>query len=206
MILLPLGVVFATVGGIMYFASAGSGPSDDPEIRHPVSEKMLADASMMTAKAAPYFRIKDAHGLDVQIGGAGKRPQLVYFILDGCPCSVNAQPLFNKLYLRYKDRVDFVGVINVSQSKAIDYAGQMTLLHPLVCDESLRITKAFGARQSTYNVVIRPDGMIDKLWPGYSQKTVLDLDRRLAKLTHSTDPPIDASLAPEEMASGCFFY
>ncbi len=192
----------------MYYASIkpAEAATPIPEIRHPVSREMLEQAAIFSQKAAPYFRLKDAHGIDVQIGGVGKKPQFVYFILDGCPCSLDAQPLFNKMYARYKDKVDFIGVINTPKTGAIDYAGMTTALHPIVCDPDLQIIKAFKARESTYNVLIRPDGIIEKMWPGYCQDTMAELNRRLAKLTGEKEVAFDASLAPKEMKSGCFFY
>ncbi|HVT14368.1 MAG TPA: redoxin domain-containing protein [Fimbriimonadaceae bacterium] len=207
-ILVPLGVSLAVAGGIMYYASIkpAEAATPVPEIRHPVSRAMLLDAATFSEKVAPYFRLQDAHGIDVQIGGVGKKPQFVYFILDGCPCSLDAQPLFNKMYQRYKDKVDFIGVIDKPKPNAIDYAGMTTMLCPIVSDPDLKIVKAFKARESTYNVLIRPDGTIEKMWPGYCQNTMAELNRRLAKLTGEKEVAFDASLAPKEMKSGCFFY
>lgn len=193
----------------MYYASLRPAEAAAPivaEVRHPVSREMLLDAAVFSEKAAPYFKLKDAHGIDVQIGGVGKKPQFVYFILDGCPCSLDAQPLFNKMYAKYKDKVDFIGVINTAKAKAIDYAGMTTTVHPIVCDPDLTIIKAFKAKESTYNALIRPDGTIEKLWPGYSQDTLHDLNRRLAKLTGEKEVAFDAAYAPTKMTSGCYFY
>ena len=63
--------------------------------------------------------------------------------------SLDAQPLFNRMYARYKDKVDFIGVITSGKAKAIDYAGMTTMLGLIVCDEDLKIAKAYQAKQST---------------------------------------------------------
>lgn len=206
----PFGISLAVVGGIIVYAAGQPGKPETPyivaEVRHPVSDEMLLAAKAMSQKASPFFKVKDIHGINVQIGGQGKKPQFVYFILDGCPCSIDVQPLFNRMYQRYKDKVDFIGVINVDKAKAIDYAGANTVLHPVVSDQALDIIKAFHAKQSTYHLVIRPNGTIEKLWPGYSQATLYELNTVLAKLTRTKEEPFDAAYATKKPASGCFFY
>lgn len=212
-ILVPLSVALAVAGGIVYYASikpaaaafSAGTPFVVSEVRHPVSKEMIIAADLLAKKTAPFFKVKDAHGIDVQIGGAGKKPQFVYFILSGCPCSLDAQPLFNKMYMRFKDKVDFIGIINVGKAKALDYAGDTTVLHPLVCDEDHKIIKAFDAKQSTYNILIRPNGTIEKAWPGYWQDSLHELNHDLALLTKTPETPFDAAFAPVKKTSGCYF-
>ncbi len=211
-IIVPLAISLATAGGIMLYASAqpplpkAKAPDIVAEVRHPVSEAMLLNALKMSKQTAPFYKVQDARGVDVQIGGTGSKPQFVYFILDGCPCSFDVQPLFNSLYTRYKGKVDFIGIINVGKAKALDYAGPTMLTHPIVCSEDLKIMKAFGAKQSTYSALILPDGTIAKMWPGYSQSSLHELNKMLAKLTDTKEQPFDAQYAPKEMTSGCYFY
>lgn len=174
-------------------------------IRHPVTPEMLKAAGAMSTKAAPFFERKDLRGQDVRIGGAGERPQFVYFILSGCPCSVDVQPLFNKMAARYGDKADFIGVINVGPEKAKDYAGENTVLHPIVSEPGLQVMKAYGAKQSVYSALVRPDGTIERMWPGYSESMLHELNRRLAQLTGIKEEAFDAKYAPKELASGCFF-
>jgi peroxiredoxin len=209
-ILVPLGFAFAVTGGILIYASiqpakASPAPAISNEPRHPVTEEMIRSTGDMSSKAAPFFKLKDAHGIEVQLGGAGPRPQFVYFILDGCPCSIDVQPFFNRFYKRYKDKVDFIGVINTGVAKAKDYAGTTTLLHPLVCDEDLKIVDAYGAKESTYSVLVNRDGTIERMWPGYSQDILREMNSRLAKLAGVKEEPFDVAYAPKQKSSGCFF-
>jgi hypothetical protein len=208
-IFVPLGLALAVAGGLMYYAAIQPAQAAKPyimgEVRHPVSQEMLKQASFMSKKTAPFFKVKDIHGIDVQIGGQGQKPQFVYFILDGCPCSLDVQPLFNRMYLRFKDKVDFIGVINVGKAKALDYTGTTTTLHPVVSDESLEIIRAYGAKQSTYSALIERDGTILKMWPGYSQGTLHELNRLLAKQVAAKEEKFDAAYAPNEQTTGCKF-
>lgn len=208
-VFVPLGVALAVAGGLMYYAAQRSEPQQKPyivgEVRHEVSPAMVANAKAMSKKTAPFFKTKDAHGIDVQIGGAGKKPQFVYFILEGCPCSLDAQPLFNKMYLRYKDKVDFIGVISSPKDKALNYAGETSLLHPIVADPEKKIIAGYGIKQSTYSVLILPNGIIDTMWPGYSSPMLKELNADLAKLTNTKEVAFDTLYAPKELASGCYF-
>ncbi len=216
-VLVSLGALLALAGGFLRLMGsrppkiAGNAARADAsvvrdEVRHPVTAAMLFDASSLTDKPGPFRMATDIHGKDLQIGGAGKRPQFIYFILDGCPCSLDAQPLFNRLYRRFQGKVDFIGIINVGKARAIDYSGANTVLHPIVADEKLDLMRAFHARQSTYNLIVRPDGAIEKMWPGYSQATLAEVNSRLAQLTNTKAEAFDASLAPKKMDSGCYFY
>lgn len=217
-ILVPLGAALASAGIVLYYGSRQPSAivsdrttpgekivSINNEPRHPVSPLMVREAALIARKTAPFFKLKDAHGIDIQIGGTGSKPQFIYFILEGCPCSLDAQPLFNRMYQRYKDRVDFIGVINAGKAKALDFAGETTTLHPIVCDEHLTVIKAYGAKQSTYNAVVRPDGTVERMWPGYSQSYLHELNSVLARLTGTKEEPFDAAYAPVKPASGCVF-
>lgn len=208
-VFVPFGVALAVAGGLMYYASQRSEPREKlyiaGEVRHPVSKEMEAEAKAMAKKTAPFFKVKDAHDIEVQIGGEGKKPQFVYFILEGCPCSLDVQPFYNKLYQRYKDKVDFIGVISSSREKALDFAGQTTLLHPIVSDPDKKIIKAYGVKQSTYSVLILPTGMVDTMWPGYSSGMLKELNSDLAKLSKAKEVPFDTMYAPKQITSGCFF-
>ncbi len=166
---------------------------------------MLLATGAMALKPAPFFKLKDIHGWNVQLGGAGKKPQFVYFILDGCPCSIDAQPLFNRIHARFKDKIDFIGIIDVDAAKGKDYAGQNNVLGPIVSDVKKEIIHAYGAKASVYNALIRPDGTIEKMWPGYDKAMLIELNSRLSKLTGTKEEPFDPGYAPTKPASGCAF-
>ena len=195
----------------MYYAALKPVPikNDFPfvesHVRHPVTEEMLMAAGKFSAKPAPFFKLKDIHGNAAQIGGAGKKPQFVYFILKGCPCSVDAQPLFNRMYARYKDKVDFIGVISSGVSDAKDYAGENNVLNAVVSDTDKKIIHAYGAKQSVYSALVGTKGEIVKIFPGYSQSMLVELNDRLAQMTGTETQPFDAALAPKQYATGCNF-
>lgn len=209
-VLVPIALVLAFAGALMYRAGTARTASTSDlvaatKVRHPVTESMLKATGAMSRRAAPYFKVQDAHGKPVQIGGSGNRPQFVYFILKGCPCSIEAQLYFNRVYDRFHGRADVIGVINTDRGGALDFAGQSSVLGPIVADEPLTIIHAFGAKESTYSALIGADGTIEKMWPGYSAGMLQDLNVRLAKSTHVEATPLDVRYAPPKLESGCFF-
>lgn len=209
-ILVPLALALASAGAVMlYVAQKPEAPvpiiSSDFHVRHPVTEAMIRETGEMKAKPAPFFKLEDVHGIPVQLGGAGKKPQFVYFVLKGCPCSIEAQPLFNKMYDRYKDKVDFIAVMSSKPAEVKNYAGEMTVLGPMVSDPDLKIVKAYGAVASVYSALVKPNGAIEKMYPGYSVSMLTELNEKLAQMTETKLEKFDASLAPKEYASGCAF-
>lgn len=208
-VLIPIAIVLAFAGALMYRAgttrAAGSTDGLITRVRHPVTEAMLRATWAMSRKSAPYFKVQDAHGKPVQIGGSGTRPQFIYFILKGCPCSIEAQLYFNRVYDRFHDQADVIGVINTDGPEALDFAGESSVLGPIVADKPLTIIHAFGAKESTYSVLIGADGTIEKMWPGYSSGMLEDLNARLSKMTHAKARPLDVRFAPPKLESGCFF-
>ncbi len=179
--------------------------SSDFLVRHYVTPEMIKSTDGMAAKAAPFFKLKDIHDIPVQLGGAGSKPQFIYFVLKGCPCSIEAQPYFNRLYDRYKDKVDFVAVMSSKPADAKDYAGECNVLGPVISDPEKKIIKSYGAVASVYSAVVSPTGAILKMYPGISIDMLNELNSRLAKLANTKEMPFDTAYAPKEYATGCAF-
>ena len=56
-----------------------------------------------------------------------------------------------------------------------------------------------------YVALVRPDGVIDTLWPGYSAEMLQDLGRRVARLARTAEVPLDVRDAPTVPTTGCPF-
>lgn len=174
--------------------------------RHPVTEKMMAETAEKAKKVAPGFTLKDTEGKEVTIGSpSAPRPQFVYFVLDGCPCSFDAEPLFQKLSRRYQGKVDFVAVTNAGQTKAHQWHTQMLVPYSVVPDPKLEVIKAYEAVSSVYSALVTKDGKIEKMWPGYSQDILKEMNAEFAKISGVKEEPFDPEFAPKERATGCAF-
>ncbi|MGV3617146.1 MAG: peroxiredoxin family protein [Fimbriimonas sp.] len=209
-ITVPAGLAFASAGGLMYLAAMG--PHTDgqgfeiPQERHPVTPEMERETAALAKRVATAFETKDFEGKPVTIAPAnGERPQFVYFVLDGCPCSYDAEPLFQRLSKRYKGKIDFVTITNADEKKAREWSVQMLVPYPVISDPGKEIIGAYEAKSSVYSALITKDGRIAKMWPGYSQKILADQNALMAKLTGVKETPFDAQYAPEEKSTGCAF-
>lgn len=210
LIVVPLALALASAGAVMFYVA--QKPQQQPDVitsdfhvRHPVTAEMIRATGAKSAKPAPFFKLDDVHGLPVQLGGAGKKPQFVYFVLKGCPCSIESQPLFNQLYLKFKGKVDIIAVMSSKPADVKDYAGEMNVLAPIISDPDKKIIKSYGAIASVYSALVTPDGAIEKMYPGISKAMLKELNSKLEKMTATTPVPFDTTLAPDEYASGCTF-
>ncbi|HSI71800.1 MAG TPA: redoxin domain-containing protein [Fimbriimonas sp.] len=207
---LPAGLALASAGGLLYYL--GMQPkvqtvdvlSGQP--RHPVTAEMTQATGSKSAKVAPAFKAQDIHGKSVVIGSpSADRPQFVYFVLDGCPCSIEAEPLFHDLAKQFQGKVDFVSVTNADLAKAKRWDVQMLPSYPVISDPRLEIIRSFGAKNSVYSALIGKDGKIVKMWPGYSVGILTEMNKLMAKEAWVTEKPFDTKYAPLEQSSGCTF-
>lgn len=209
-ITLPAGLALASGGGLMLLLANRphtSGPTFEVgQVRHLVTPEMSQGAKAQMKKVATGFATKDYEGKPVAIAPPHMdRPQFVYFVLDGCPCSFDAEPIFHRLAKRYEGKIDFVSVTNGDVQKARDWSVQMLVPYPVVPDPNKEIIGAYAAKSSVYSALITKDGHIAKMWPGYSQSIIKDQNALMAKLSGEKEVPFDAEYAPVENATGCAF-
>ncbi len=199
--------------GLAVFLTARQSPPSANQIpgidftqpEHPVTPEMIREADKLALKDAPEFHLTSVRDEVATISGKQQRPQFVLFILDGCPCSIDAQPLFNNLAKQWKGQVDFYGVIDSDQKKGRAWASDYRAAFPVVPDAKKEIIKAYGAKQSVYCVLISTDGKVVKMWPGYSQDMMKEMNEMIAAEAGAEAKPFDAQYAPNDKTSGCFF-
>lgn len=171
--------------------------------KHPITPDMERETGRLALKPAPDFTLTDPSGRSVRLGGYGK-PQFILFILDGCPCSVDAQPIMTKLSKRYDGKVDFVGVIDAGMDKAKDWKRLYSVPFPIVPDPDVKVIHAYEAKHSVYNCLV-VEGRIVKMWPGYSADILKQINGELAKAAGVEEMPFDPEYAPKAKTSGCLF-
>jgi peroxiredoxin len=198
--ILSAGLVLA---GILALAAAVFVPASTS---HPVTPGMLSSAREKSGSRLPDVAAEGSDGRTTSLAEvAMDRPAVLFFIKAGCPCSEAAEPFFHRLHAAYGARVAFLGVIGGDRAAAQEWADRHRSPYPVLADPDLRIIGTCGVERSAYVAVIVRGGAIDRLWPGYSQRMLAELDVRLAHLTRVTRPPIDATGAPLDLATGCSF-
>lgn len=206
---LSLGI--CAIGLVVFLSTKRPNPAtqipgiDFTQPEHPVTSKMIEEAEKLALKPAPEYQLMSVREEPVKISGPREKPQFVLFILDGCPCSIDAQPLFNAFAKQWKDKVEFVGVIDSEPKKGRVWTQDYRPVFPVVSDSKKEIIKAYGAKQSVYCALISKEGKIVKLWPGYSQDMMKEMNEMIAKEAGVEAKAFDAKYAPNEKTSGCFF-
>ncbi|MBW7927431.1 MAG: redoxin domain-containing protein [Fimbriimonadaceae bacterium] len=184
-----------------------ANPVEAAKPRHPVTNEMWQDAEKAAGQPAPVFEAKDANGATHSLATlTGGKPLALYFIKDGCPCSVDVEPLYQRMAAKFGDKVRFAGVINGDAEIAKAWLAKMETPYPVLLDPDIKVVKEYKADRSVYLLVIGPDGNIVRMWPGYSQTMLSELNATLAKMTGTEETPFDAAYAPREPTSGCSFY
>jgi peroxiredoxin len=214
-IALPIALLLAGAGGLLAVKAkqpppvriqeAGGIPLL-PKEDHPVTPEMAAAVERKATEMAP--ELEGVSTRDDRIAIAprdGDRPQFVYFVLHGCPCSFEVEPLFKRLYLHFEGEVQFVSVTDADLEGAKKWSDQMLVPYPVIPDPGKRIIRAFNAKNSVYSALISRDGRIVKMWPGYSRDILLEMNELMAKELGLEPDSFDPQYAPLEEKSGCVF-
>lgn len=179
---------------------------DFANVRHYVTKEMEVETAAARNRQLPEIQGTTELGKTVDFAPAGaKLPQFVLFIKDACPCSIDAQPLFNRLARKYEGKVEFLGVIDGDIGHARDYAERYTVAFPVVADSGERIIKGFGAKGGLYSVLVARNGHVAKMWPGYSIDILADMNHLLAEEAGVKETPFDPQYAPKVKAAGCAY-
>lgn len=172
--------------------------------RHPVTEKMLAEAKRLGEKSAPDITGETIGGEAFSLKTAlEKGPVVVFAILDGCPCSTDYQPIVNRLANRFDGKVTFLGLFDPDSSKAKTWIAKHEATHPVIADPSQKFLKAYGLERSVYTALIDRSGRVLKTWPGYWRDMLKELDGALQELTSQKLESFDTAYAPTTPSSGC---
>ncbi|MBX3120302.1 MAG: redoxin domain-containing protein [Fimbriimonadaceae bacterium] len=175
--------------------------------RHPVTEKMVKVSEEYTRKAAPDFKLKDVAGVEYSLDSLTKSgPTVLIAVLEGCPCTTDSQPLFNAMAKKFDGKANFVGLFTQGPARIDQWTKDHSVKFPILVDEDGKVCKAYGLENSVYTVLLRSDKTIEKIWPGYSQAMLMELDSKLSELTGFAGTPFDAAYAPVKYSSGCNIY
>ncbi|MES1227147.1 MAG: redoxin domain-containing protein [Armatimonadota bacterium] len=176
------------------------------EPRHPVTLKMEQDAKAVTGEPAPEIDLPDQDGHPIKLSELVKQgPVVVVTMKDGCPCTIESQPFFNALAESYKGKVQFLGVTDGTKYKASKYKDDFSVPFPIVTETGMHTFEAFQSPRSVYYTLIKKGGVVRKLWPGYSKKTLDEFNSALAEEAGTPKAKLDTEMAPDKESSGCKF-
>ena len=215
-ITVPLGLLLALSGAVLFLlakrqeapgtliASTEWGVLAQP--RHPVTPEMWKEANSARGVLAPAFAANDSDGTMVDLAAmAREHPIFLYFVQDGCPCSIEAQPHFERLYQRFRGKVFFVAVSDADPAGAKKWKSEFSVPYSVVPMPSQEVMHLFSVKRSVYSLLIGKGQAIIRMWPGYSADMLKSLNQEMAQAVGEKAKDFDPKLAPIEMTSGCAF-
>lgn len=168
---------------------------------------MRKASERMKLKSAPDFNLKDANGKAFTLAQAtGGKPALIVFVKDGCPCSIEAEPVLQALAKHHGEHIRMIGIFDKGAKEAKAWMANNETKHLFLIDPSLATMKAYHSPNSVYITLVAPDGKIEKQWPGWSKRILTEANSLLAKLSGQPERKFDTLYAPGEDSSGCSFY
>jgi len=174
--------------------------------KHCPTPEQLAESGAQTDRRVEPFSAPAHDGTQYNWPAtSGSRPLVLVFIKRDCPCNVEFEPFFHRLEEQYGDVADFAGVIDSDVNAARSYVAANHLSHRLLADPEREIIARFEARNGGYVALLRPEGAVDTLWPGWSAEMICQVGRRLAALTAVPERRIDVTGLPRVLTTGCPF-
>ncbi|HRJ27060.1 MAG TPA: TlpA disulfide reductase family protein [Fimbriimonadaceae bacterium] len=211
-ITIPTSLLLAGAGWLFVYSARNANQQIDtanqPWLKHPVTRKMNEDADAQKLKPLTEFQLKDVSGKvqTLQSLAPGK-PAVIVLIKDQCPCNLDSQPLLNRLQTMHAPNAQFIGIINSGDSQvARSYAKVTSVNYPILLDPEVEVAKAHNAKRSVYLILVNASGRIVKIYPGYSDAILTELNSKLAQLTGQPEQPYDPGYAPKVPTSGCILF
>jgi len=171
--------------------------------RHYVTPDQLVECGNLADRRVEPFSAIAHDGVAFTWPGADRaRPLVLVFIKRDCPCSVEFEPYFHRLFERYLDVADFAGVIDASLDSARAYAVANKVPYRVLADPDRTIIMRFEAKQGGY-VALLGVRNVDTIWPGCSAEMMRALGRRIADKGAIAERPIDVSGMPTVLTTGC---
>lgn len=148
---------------------------------------------------APAFSGQASNGRTISLASLRRngRPTVLYFIGHTCPVNAQAVRYYNRVAEAYKNRVNFVGVIDTDRAGYTTWQRRFNSPFPVIFDPEMRIIKAYKAERSPWTIFIDKDGKIQNEWPGYSIGEINELGEAIARANRIRPVAIDTSGAPQ---------
>ncbi len=206
----PIGIAFGVAGlAILAMAPRGATASSTFNVipsRHPVTAEMKSAAEALKKRPMPIFSVVTHDGDRVsEVSFKGQKPSILFFVKDECPCSIEAQPVFNRLASAYGGDAQFFAVIDGSASVANQFVLSNAVPFPVLADSDQVIIQGFKMRASAGVALIDKTGQILEVWPGYSKSSLRQINFLLGTLVGTGPREFDDREAPEDLTAGCAF-
>lgn len=200
------GIYWTTDRRSAEFPSSSRPPQPPSYEKHYVTPQQLAASGAMSAHPlGPVTAVAHDGRRREWKELAGAQPVIVVFIKKDCPCNVEFEPFFHRLYRAYEGSVRFVGVIDGGVETARQYVEANRVPYLVLADPERMLISRFRVENGAYVALVTPAGVLDTLWPGCSAEMMRELSRRTAELAAVEEQPVQTSGLPGVLTTGCPF-
>jgi peroxiredoxin len=186
-----------------YFIISMKNADSEPDPRHPITKQMEDESSKVSAEKLE-FTYPDHTGKQFALGDFTKvGPVLLVFTLHDCPCSMEAQGLFNDIATEFKGKASVIGICRDKPEQAKAYIEMFKVNYPLLIDAKKETISMLHAKNSVYVALVDRNAKLVKMWPGYNKEMIAELLEKMAELCGIPAPKLDLTLVPNKPTSGC---
>lgn len=118
--------------------------------------------------AAPDFTAPHLGGETITLSDyEGEKAVVLDFFATWCPNCRRDMPKLSKMYEKYKDDVEVIGVnLREDEGKVADFISSRDISFPIVFDPSSQIARSYGVQYTNHHVLINKEGSIVGIVPG----------------------------------------
>jgi hypothetical protein len=129
------------------------------------------------------------------------RPALLIFLSAGCGCSREFAHMFATLEPRLSTRASCLAVIAGGKAEVDEFVHATGLATPVISQKGARLAAAWGVEKAGVMALVRPDGLVEAVWPGISRQGFRDIAARLGAPGLFPDDAL--SVLPGAATAGC---
>ncbi len=129
------------------------------------------------------------------------RPAVLIFLSAGCGCSREFAHKFATLEPRLSTRASCLAVIAGGKAEVDEFVHATGLATPVISQKVARLAAAWGVEKAGVMALVRPDGLVEAVWPGISRQGFRDIAARLEAPGLLPDDAL--SVLPGAATAGC---
>ena len=152
-------IVLALIIGLLAWGRIGSAGTPAAGTHIPAST---------SPTLAPDFSLEKLGGGTIALADyRGVKPVILGFWTTWCPNCRRDMPRQNEWYLKYKDKVEVIGVnMQENPSTVAAFIRKLGIEYPIALDPQGAATRAYGVSYTNYHILIDKEGNIVKTIPG----------------------------------------
>ena len=166
------------------------------------SQVKVAEAEWI-GKEAPAFEAKDQTGKAHSLKSlTEKGPVFLVFWKTRCPHNKAASTVINNIAKAYDGKANIVGVLNNNEDASVKWREQFSVPYAFLADPEESIIGSYKLKKSIVTLMVDKDGKVSKVFPGYGEQEMAQLNQAVAESLKVETKEVDLSMAPKNLTYG----